>query len=157
MQKFASKKTDKLKRITELAVRNIVAEAQRKVPVYQGRLRSSLKPIMSINKLSGRAFTNVEYAANVEFGTKLFRDVPSEISADVAMLAQNTDGNFDDMVKALKKWCRKKGIPENAAYPIAVKLLNVGQKPQPFLYPAFKAEKSKYIAAIKTIMNQKES
>jgi len=156
LAKFNSKKTLKLKQITELAVRNIVTEAQRNVPVYQGRLRSSLKLIMSQNGLSGRAFTNVSYAPNVEFGTLALREVPAEIASDVAMLPVNKGGTFDELIEALKQWCRKKGIPHEAVYPIAVKLVNWGQKPKPFLYPAFKDERKKYIEAIKRIMDQPE-
>jgi len=153
---FSAKKTQKLKMATQVAVTNIVADAKRAVPTYQGRLRSSLKPIMSVNGLSGRAWTDVEYAAAVEFGTKLLAQIPAEIAQNAAQFKNLGDGDFDELVEQIRKWCKKKGIPEEAAYPISLKLVRKGQKPQPYLYQAFRAEQRKYIDAIKKIMNQPE-
>ena len=127
MKKFTDKKAAKLKKVVELATRNMVASAQRKVPVKHGRLRSSLHPVMSVNKLSGRAVTNVEYAPYVEFGTIELVEVPNELT-EYAMQFKG-------------KGIRKKG----------------GMKARPYLYPALVAERPKFIAAIKTIMNQKET
>jgi hypothetical protein len=127
MKKFTDKKAAKLKKVVELAVRNMVALAQRKVAVKHGRLRASLHPVMSVNKLSGRAVTNVEYAPYVEFGTIELVEVPNELT-EYAMQFKG-------------KGIRKKG----------------GMKARPYLYPALVAERPKFIAAIKTIMNQKET
>ena len=40
-------------------------------------------------------------------------------------------------LEAIKVWCKAKGIPEEAAYPIFAKILGAGINPQPFLYPAY--------------------
>ena len=154
LRDFDAKKLKKLQQITELSGIKIAAEAKQNVPVYQGRLRASIRPIMSRNKLSTRVWTNVEYAAFVEFGTKSKTQIPAELSDIASKFKSETPANFDDFVDDLKKWCRKRGIPVAAAYPIAVKLTKVGQKANPFLYPAFKKNREKYIEAIKKVFAQ---
>jgi hypothetical protein len=151
---FNAKKTLKLQQVTELAVRNIVAEAQRNVPGYQGRLRSSLRPVMAPNKLSGKAWTNVFYAPYVEFGTKSKVQIPSELANMASQFKGSGGGTFDEFMEQITKWVKKKGMPESAAYPVAMKILKYGIKAQPYLYPAFKGEIPKYINAIKRIMNE---
>ena len=53
-------------------------------------------------------------------------------------------GKFSDMIEALKDWCRRKGIPEEAVYPIAMKILKYGLEPQPYLYPAWRSGSATY-------------
>ena len=131
MRKFTDKKAVKLKKAVEKSVYNIVKTAKHNLTspraVKTGVLRSSLHPVMSVNKLSGRAVTNVEYAAYVEFGTITKVEVPQELT-EYAMQFKG-------------KGIRTKG----------------GMKARPYLYPALVAERPKFIAAIKTIMNQKET
>lgn len=38
-------------------------------------------------------------------------------------------------VEAIKEWCKIKGIPEEAAYPIAKSISEHGTRPQPFIRP----------------------
>lgn len=151
LKDFTTKKTKQLQDMTELIGIQTASEAKSNVPVYQGRLRASIRPIMSKNRLSVRVWTNVEYAPFVEFGTKSKVQIPAELSQLAAQFKQPGVGNFDEFLKDIKQWCRKKGIPEQAAFPIAMKLINVGQKPQPFLYPAFKKHRDKYVQALKQL------
>jgi len=151
LKDFTQKKTKQLQDMTELIGMQTVEEAKSNVPVYQGRLRASLRHIMSRNKLSVRVWTNVEYAPFVEFGTKSKTQIPAELSQMAAQFKQSGTGDFDIFLKDIKQWCKKKGIPEQAAFPIAMKLINVGQKPQPFLYPAFKKHRDKYVQALKQL------
>lgn len=51
-------------------------DAQRIVPVRFGRLKSSLRFEVAEDGLTGEVFTNVEYAAFVEFGTVNMRERP---------------------------------------------------------------------------------
>lgn len=126
LRKFSSKKTEKLKKVTELAVSKIASGARARVPRVTSRLYTSIRPLMAKSGLSGRVFTNVEYAAYVEFGTIEHVEVPLELTA----YAMQFKG----------RGIRKKG----------------GRKAKPFLYPAFKEEEPKYIQAIKTVMQQEE-
>ena len=131
MRNFTNKKAVKLKKAVEKSVLNIVRKAKHNLTspraVDTGELRASIHDVMSVNKLSGRAVTNVEYAAYVEFGTITKVEVPQELT-EYAMQFKG------------------KGIKTKG-----------GMKARPYLYPALMAEKPKFIAAIKTIMNQKET
>ncbi len=82
---------------------------------------------MGKSRLSGRVWTNVEYAPYVEFGTIENVSVPLELT-EYAMQFKG-------------RGIRKKG----------------GRKAKPFLYPAFKEEEPKYIEAIKKVMQQDET
>lgn len=41
-------------------------------------------------------------------------------------------------VGAIKKWTKYKGIPEKAAFPIAMKIYKFGIKPKPFMLPSIR-------------------
>ena len=127
LRKLNSKKTEKLKKITELSVHKIASGARARVPRVTSRLYTSIRPIMGKNRLSGRVWTNVEYAPYVEFGTIENVEVPLELT-EYAMQFKG-------------RGIRKKG----------------GRKAKPFLYPAFKEEEPKYIEAIKKVMQQDET
>lgn len=156
LKRFSEKKTVKLQQATTLSAYNILSAAKSNVPRYQSRLYNSLRVIQAQNKLSARVWTNVEYAAYVEFGTKALQSVPAEIAQYASQFKGGAEGSFEELYELIKKWCKSKGIPKEAAYPITVKLVQKGQRAQPYLYPAFKSEIPKYIQAIKTIMNQEE-
>ena len=127
LRKFNSKKTEKLQKITEIAVHNIARGARARVPRVTSRLYTSIRPIMGKSKLAGRVLTNVEYAPYVEFGTIEHVEVPSELT------------EYASQFKG--RGIRKKG----------------GRKAKPFLYPAFMEETPKYIEAIKKVMQQEET
>lgn len=152
LKKFNAKKTKQLQDLTQLAGIKIASAAKSKAPRYQSRLINSIRPISSRNKLSVRVNSNVEYAAFVEFGTKSKAQIPAELAQYASQFKVSTPSNFDQFYKDIKKWCGKKGIDEKAAYPIAISLIKDGQRAQPFLYPAFKEERTKYINAIKQLI-----
>jgi len=156
-KRFSEKKTKKLQDATMLSAYNILKGAKERVPRYQSRLHNSLRVIQAQNRLSARVWTNVEYAPFVEFGTKSKVSIPSEIAQYAAQFIGSVKGTFKDLVDQIKVWCRRNGIPDAAAFPIALELALHGVKARPFLYPAFKAEIPKYVQAIKTIMNQEET
>lgn len=152
LKKFNEKKTKQLQDLTQLSGVKITSAAKSKAPRYQSRLINSIRPIASKNRLSVRVNTNVEYAPFVEFGTKSKAQIPAELAEYASQFKSTSPANFEQFYKDIKKWCQKKGIDEKAAYPIAVSLIKNGQRAQPFLYPAFKAEKSKFINAIKQLI-----
>ena len=151
LKDFTEKKTKQLQDMTINFGVIVTEEAKSKVPRYNGDLFRSIRPVLSRNKLSVRIGSNKEYAAFVEFGTKSKAQIPAELSQMAAQFKQPGTGDFDTFLKDIKQWCKKKGIPEQAAFPIAMKLINVGQKPQPFLYPAFKKHRDKYVQALKQL------
>ena len=149
---FNLKKTKQMQQLTELAGINITSKAKSKAPRYQSRLVNSIHPEVGRKKLSTRVVTDVEYAAFVEFGTKSKAKIPPELSSTAEKFKQTNSINFDEFYKDIKKWCKKKGIDEKAAYPIAISIIKNGQNAQPFLYPAFKDEVKKYMNAIKQLI-----
>ena len=49
---------------------------------------------------------------------------------------------------AIREWCRVKGIPESAAYPIARAIARRGLPERPFLYPAFLEGMTRHAKAV---------
>ena len=117
----------------------IADDATQSAPANNGDLRQSINLNPNTpGKLFYEVAVNVPYAAYVEFGTGAKVDVPAEMQEIANQYKGGQGGKFSDMIEALKDWCRKKGIPEEAVYPIAVKILKYGLEPQPFLYPAYR-------------------
>ncbi len=53
-------------------------------------------------------------------------------------------------IDSIKSWTKKKsGVPESAAYPIALKIAKEGTKPQPFMKPAFEKHSKKHFDRVK--------
>ncbi len=126
LRKFNSKKTEKLKKVTKIAVHSIASGARKRCPRVTSRLYTSIRPLMGQTGLAGIVYTNVEYAPYVEFGTIERVEVPTELT--------------EYALQFKGRGIRKKG----------------GRKAKPFLYPAFKEEVPKYIDAIKRVMQQEE-
>ena len=109
-------------------------------PIAYGALRSSLD-WAKISPLEYKIVTQVagsSYAPYVEFGTGTKVSIPQGLESVAAAYKGGNGGTFSQMIAELKDWCRKKGIPEAAAYPIALKILREGVRPQPFFFaPAF--------------------
>ncbi len=157
LKKVSEKKTIKLKQVVENSTKRILADAKRNVPRYTSDLATSLRDIYSVNKLSARVWTNKFYAPYVEFGTKSRVQIPPEIAQYASQFKGKGGGSFDELLKQIRLWCKRKGIDEKAAYPIALELAKKGRKATPFLYPAFKAEEQKFIARIKKVMQENEN
>jgi putative transposon-encoded protein len=109
-------------------------------PKNYGALAGSLKwaPVSQLHfELVSRG-AGSSYAPYVEFGTGTKVSIPKGLESVAATYKGAKGGTFSQMITELKDWCRKKGIPESAAYPIAVKILREGVRPQPFFFaPAF--------------------
>ena len=106
----------------------------------EGNLLRSIFPVYGQGGASVIASTR--YAAYIEFGTRKFASsYVSSLPDDWQALAATTrgpsgSGKFKDMVLSIMSWCKRKGIDEKAAYPIARSILINGIRPRPFLYPA---------------------
>lgn len=53
-------------------------------------------------------------------------------------------GSFPPISK-LKEWTKRKGLPEQAAFPIAKKIYKFGIKPKPFLMVGFDKNKTEFL------------
>lgn len=63
---------------------------------------------------------------------------------------------------AIRAWCRMRGIPDSAVYPICLKIAKYGTPAQPFLWPAFRLGQQRHwqraavlvVAVLKTVSAQ---
>ncbi len=130
------------------------SDAKRFAPADEGKLRQSISPIYG--NLEGGIVASIGYAAYLEFGTRKFAaEYVASLPNDWQQLAQSkqgkSTGTFAQMVLAIKEWCKRKGIDDNAAYVIARKILINGIRPQPYIYPAINKNKPLLIKDIKAI------
>lgn len=118
----------------------------------EGNLLRSIFPVYGVGGAS--VVASASYAAYIEFGTRKFAaayvsSLPDEWQALAQQAKGPAGGSFKDLVASLMAWCRRKGIDEKAAYPIAKKLLVQGMRPKPFLYPAVEKNYEQLIKDIK--------
>lgn len=128
--------------------------AKQAVPVDEGRLKTSI--FQQPGKLSSTFGASANYASFVEFGTRKFAaayvaTLPPDWQSFANQYRGVGNGTFQEFVLSLMGWCKRHGISDKAAYPIALKILRNGLKPQPFLYPAFNKNKDKLINDLKAI------
>lgn len=133
-------KTTVHKTIKEYADKMVV-DARANVPVDTGVARDS---IGSQEVEQGRVIFYVDspHGAIQEFGLGVYMEVPEELREEALKFKGYKNGDFDEFLSELEDWCRRKGIDPNAAYPIALSILNKGMRPQPFFYPAFQKFKT---------------
>jgi HK97 gp10 family phage protein len=129
-------------------------EAKLNAPVNFGRLRSSIvttkaKP----TDLVASTVVNVNYAPYVEFGTKSKVKVPQGLER-YALDFQGKGGSFDSLLNSIEDWVKKKGIPSEAAYPIALNIAREGVSARPFLFPAWEKERPKFEQALKELLQR---
>lgn len=131
-----------------------VTLAKQLAPVHEGQLRQSINPLFENNKAS--ITVNTFYAAYIEFGTRKFAasyisSLPAEWEQFAAQF-KGGGGSFIELVKNITEWVRLKGIDQKAAYPIALKILRDGIKPQPYLYPAVQQTTPDLIKNLKNVL-----
>jgi HK97 gp10 family phage protein len=158
--------------------RGTVADAQKNVPVNEGKLRSAI----GFNSIpSGFEITvNADYAAYVEFGTKRFaaqyvNSLPPDWKTFAAQFKGKGGGDFEQFIERIYQWVRRKKIGATydvktrrrvrqgrqtaettdraTAYAIAINIARNGIRPQPFLYPAFEKNRVEFIRNLKRSLN----
>ena len=135
----------------------IATDAKKLAPVNDGLLQQSIgvaKGIDTRNVIAYSVGASAPYAGYVEFGTGSKVEVPKEFNDLAQQWKGRKGGSFKEGLESIKDWVRKKGLPEESAYPIFVKILREGSEPQPFLYPAFVLNKQEYIQNIKNVLNR---
>lgn len=128
--------------------------AKQAAPVDEGRLKNAI--FQEPKKLSSTVGCSVNYAAFVEFGTRKFAaeyvsSLPSDWQVYASQSRGGGSGTFEEFLKRLMGWCKRHGISEKAAYPIALKILREGSPAQPFLYPAFNKNKDQLLKDLENI------
>ena len=149
LRKFGKDAEELINAETQSTAFNIEEDAKKRAPKNFGKLAQSIstsQPISDRNKsIISRVITvNEIYGAYMEFGTGTKVNVPAEFADMAAAFKGKKQGTFKQGLEAIKVWCKAKGIPEEAAYPIFAKILGAGINPRPFLYPAYIKGKKDY-------------
>lgn len=130
------------------------AEQQALISQYKavdtGRLRQATKTREVNDGIV--IFSDVEYAPFVEFGTGKQVRIPPELTQAAATFRGYKRGDFKMFLANLRVWCKRHGIDERAAYPIAIKILNNGLKARPFFFPPYLKERPKLMQNIRKLI-----
>ena len=119
--------------------------------------------LRSINTEFGDGTVSIKatakYAAYIEFGTRKWAaqyvsSLPQDWQAYAATFKGPSSGagKFDEFLRSIMAWCKRKGIDEAAAYPIAKKIMINGIKARPYLYPSIRKNIPQLIADLKDIV-----
>jgi HK97 gp10 family phage protein len=139
--------------VAEVTSMDIVADAKAFAPKNNGKLAQSIA-YTKIADADYKVVVNSPYGAYVEFGTGSKVQVPTELQGIASQFKGKKAGTFEQGLRAIKDWCKNKGIPESAAYPIFMSILEKGQEPQPYLYPAFIKGRKQYLKDLKTVLKK---
>lgn len=115
------------------ALVNIESGAKQRVKVDQGELRNGIAHQTSNRGLSGRAGTNKVHGPPTEFGRRPGAMPP---------------------VEPIRRWAKRKGIDEDAAFAIAKKIAREGTPPAPFLFPAFEEERPRFLRRLRLALER---
>lgn len=118
----------------EVKAQEVRTKAVMKAPVDTGLVRAGIE--VEGKDLRWVIYTVADYAGYVEFGTKSKVDVPPEMKEEADKFRSGR-GSYGDFKQAIADWMRRKGIPEEALWPIMAKIMGQGIEPQPFMWPAF--------------------
>lgn len=160
-QAFAKYGDDAVKEfaaVTRFQANTTEDTAKQLAPKNNSTLAQSINTTESDKGLTQDVGTNLPYAAYQEFGTGPKVQVPAEFS-QLATKAKNLPkGTWQDGVKNIAEWLRKKGgDPKNASF-VLWKILKNGLTPRPFMYPAYVKSRQTYYKDLKksiTKLNKK--
>jgi hypothetical protein len=160
------------------SAKTISNNAKRKAPYSEGLLRGEIVPDTNVKFLK-KVVAGAFYSPYVEFGTKKYVKVPTGVEAYAAGFRGKANrGNFEQFVDSIEAWMKRKGIKaatqidfggklkkvrkrsslsqaiaqRQLARHIALRIMQNGIKPQPFLFPAMDSETPLLIERIKKIL-----
>ena len=150
----------------QLALNSYIIDVQRDAKTlvtdnssYEGNLGSSIDVEYGDGTVA--IFSRLRYAAYIEFGTRRFAaqyvaTLPQDWQTYAATFKGKGSGGgtFDDFLIALTKWAEKRyGIKDpEQVYNIAKKIMILGIRPKPFLYPSINKNLPQLIADLKDIV-----
>jgi HK97 gp10 family phage protein len=174
IQAMDQKVKDALAMELRASAMKIQRDAKRNAPVDMGTLRNSIYMDYDYqnNKLTYTVGASASYAPYIEFGTGGSVKVPPQYSNYALTFKgkSKTGGTLDEFMLALMDWVKRKGITGtysvktqrrtgsrgsrmsedfDVAFAIMLKILKKGINPQPFLLPAYEAEKVNLVKKIK--------
>ena len=148
LRKLGGETEKQLKDVTKLALQNIRSTAARTVAVDEGRLKSSIETTLVRGGLGGSVETRVDYASDVEFGTKPHKIVAKNGKA-LRFVAQAGSRLTDRRALFVSSKTGRLITAQKNARAVYVKSVNhPGTKAQPFMRPAFKQWKPWYLKNI---------
>jgi hypothetical protein len=137
---------------TAIIVMQVEGDAKKLAPKNFGDLAQSISRV-KIKESNYKVTVNEFYGAYMEFGTGTKVRVPSEFK-DMAASFKGKRGNYEEGLKAIKLWCKHKGIDEKFAWIIFSKILGAGVNPKPFLYPSYIKGKKDYLNNLKKLLSK---
>lgn len=153
LEKFGTEAKKEVDEVTKITSMDVVADAKAFAPKNNGKLAQSII-YTKVGESDYKVVVNSPYGAYVEFGTGSKVKVPTELQAVASKFKGKKAGTFEQGLQAIRDWCKSKGIPENAAYPIFMSILRKGQEPQPYLYPAFVKGRKQYLKDLKELLKR---
>ena len=151
LERFGDEAKHKIDNTTFVTSEAIAREAKTLAPKNISSLSLSIASIR-VGEADYKVVVGSDYGAYVEFGTGSKVKVPTELQAVASQFKGKKAGTFEQGLRAIKDWCKNKGIPESAAYPIFMSILKKGQEPQPYLYPAFVKGRAQYLKDLKKLL-----
>lgn len=128
---------------------NIANNAALEAPVDQGMIKAQISSKKE-DDLNYDVVSPIGYSPFVEFGTRSKVKIPAGLEKIAAEYrGMKSEG---DAKKAIFDWCRRKGIPEDAWYPIYRSVMVNGITPQPFFFKQLDKEKPRLIKNIQNVL-----
>jgi len=153
LRKFGEKAEKTINAETQAIAYQIEGDAKKLAPKNFGKLAQSISN-EKVKPALYKVTVNELYGAYMEFGTGTKVKIPAEFADMANSFKSKKQGTFEQGLEAIKVWCRAKGIPEEAAYPIFAKILGAGVNPQPFLYPAYQKGKADYLKNLESALKK---
>lgn len=121
-------------RALEVSTLEMLNETDKHIPVDQGQVRQQTGVRVDASLLKGFLFSNAPHAPYVDLGTGSKAKIPEELAEVAAQYRGSTGGTFEQLLIAIQGWCKRKGIEEKAAYPIARSIARNGISGSQFMY-----------------------
>lgn len=86
-----------------------------------------------VGEMNYEVVSGAVYSAYVEFGTRSKVQIPAGLESVAAQFRGGRHSSLNAK-EAIFRWCKDKGIPQEAWYPIFIKLMVVGMNPHPFFF-----------------------
>jgi len=151
IRSFGEQAKKKIDNETKAIAFQIEQDAKQRAPKNFGKLAQSISH-SKVEDGKYKITVNEMYGAYMEFGTGAKVKVPAEFKKMAESFRGSRIGTFAQGLESIKVWCRSKGIPEERAKWIFIKILGAGVNPQPFLYPAYVKGKADYLKNLKNVL-----
>jgi len=149
IEKKSTQYKGNLSRVVFKGALDIESDAKSRSPVNEGRLRSGIVSKLDRKNISADVVSTADYSAFMEFGTKTKVSVPAGYDKLASQFRGSKQGKFGDLLKAISDWASKKGIDEEAVYPIALSIARKGVPAKPFLIPSYERQRPRIIQGLK--------